>query len=95
MKPRIAWTSRVRACVFLTLVLLTAEASAQQPSKVPQIGYLGYGAPADPLNRVRALRIGLRDHGYVEGKNIDLVFRWAETTERLPELAADAGRRDT
>jgi hypothetical protein len=74
VKPRIAWTSRVRACVFLALVLLTAEASAQQPSKVPQIGYLGYGAPADALNRVRALRIGLRDHGYVEARTLTLYF---------------------
>jgi putative ABC transport system substrate-binding protein len=34
----------------------------------------------------------LRDHGYVEGKSINLVFRWAETSERLPELAADLVR---
>ena len=78
--------------MFLTLVLLTAEASAQPPSKVLQIGYLGYGAPAEAADRVSALRTGLRDHGYVEGKNINLVFRWAETTERLPELAADLVR---
>src|ERR1700730_14891252 len=82
----------VRGCVFLALVLLTAEASAQQPSKVPQIGYLNYGSPAESANRLNALRIGLRDRGYVEGKNISLVFRWAETAERLPELAADLVR---
>jgi putative ABC transport system substrate-binding protein len=78
--------------VFLVLVLVTAEASAQQPSKVPQVGYLSVGSPAEAANRVRALRIGLLDHGYVEGKNINLVFRWAETAERLAELAADLVR---
>jgi len=65
-------------------------AGAQQAEKVYRIGCLIYGSAAEyPASRVRALRIGLRDHGYVEGKNIDLVFRWAETTERLRELAAD------
>jgi putative ABC transport system substrate-binding protein len=92
VRSRIARVSRVRSCVFFALVLLTAEAIAQQPSKVPQIGYLAYGSPAESANRVNALRIGLRDRGYVEDKNISLVFRWAETAERLPELAADLVR---
>ena len=74
MRSRIARMSRVRACVFLALVLLTAAASAQQPSKVHQIGYLGVGSPAEAANRVNALRIGLRDHGYVEGKTSALYF---------------------
>jgi putative ABC transport system substrate-binding protein len=74
------------------LLALPLAVEAQQPSKVPQIGYLSYGSPAEAANRVRALRIGLRDHGYVEGKSINLVFRWAEASERLPELAADLAR---
>ena len=78
--------------MFLALALLTAEASAQQPSKVPQIGYLSYGSPAESASRVNALRLGLRDLGYVEGKNIALVFRWAETAEQLPDMAADLVR---
>ena len=49
--------------------LLAADASAQQPARVPQIGYLGYGAPAEATRRVDELRAGLRDHGYLEGKN--------------------------
>ena len=65
----------MKACVFVTLLLLTAEASAQPPSKVSQIGYLSLGSPAEAANRVNALRLGLRDHGYVEGKDISLVFR--------------------
>ncbi len=69
-----------------------AAAQEYKAGKVHRIGYLSYGSPAEAANRVRALRIGLRDHGYVEGKSINLVFRWAETAERLPELAADLVR---
>ena len=89
MKPG---ASRVKVCIVLALALLITEARAQQPSKIHQIGYVSYGAPAESANRVRALRMGLRDHGYIEGKNINLVFRWAETAEQLPELAADLVR---
>jgi putative tryptophan/tyrosine transport system substrate-binding protein len=67
-------------------------AAAQQPSKVHQIGCLVYGSPVEFEDRIRALRAGLRDYGYVEGKNITLEFRWAETAEQLPELAADLVR---
>ena len=92
VSSEISMVSRVRAGVFFALVLLTGEASAQ-PAKVPQIGYLSVGSPGEATNRVNALRTGLRDHGYVEGKSIHLVFRWAETAERLPELAADLVRQ--
>jgi putative ABC transport system substrate-binding protein len=78
--------------VFLVLVLLTAEAGTQPPAKVPQIGDLSYGAPTESPNRVRALKLALQDHGYVDGKNVHFVFRWAETAERLPELAGDLVR---
>jgi len=75
----------------LTGGLLTAPlvAGAQ---RAPQIGYLSYGSAAESAARVRALRVGLRDHGYVEGQSIGLVFRWAERAERLPDLAADLVR---
>ena len=71
---------------------LTAETRAQQPARVHQIGYLISGSPAFWANRVEALRIGLRDLGYVEGKNIAIAFRSAETAERLPEVTADLVR---
>ena len=74
------------------IVVAPLAAEAQPAGNVHQIGYLNYGSPAESASRVNALRIGLRDHGYVEGKNISLVFRWAETAERLPELAADLVR---
>jgi len=72
--------------------LLAAEAHAQQPVKVHQIGYLIYGSPASVAQRTAALRTGLRDLGYVEGKNITIAFRSAETADRLPEVAADLVR---
>src|SRR6266545_930929 len=92
VRPRISKVSRVRGSTFLGLLLLmallAAKAHAQQPAKVHQIGYLIYGSPASVAHRTEALRAGLRDLGYVEGKNITIEFRSAETTTRLPEVAA-------
>ena len=64
---------------------------AQQAGKVPRIGLLRAGSPPDPM--IEAFRQGLRDLGYVEGKNIVIEYRWAEgKNERLPDLAADLVR---
>jgi len=90
VRRRITRLLRVTACMFLALA--TEEARAQQSPKLHQIGYLITGSPAESANRVKALRTGLEDHGYVEGKNITLVFRSAETADRLPEAAADLVR---
>jgi len=65
---------------------------AQQPEKIAKIGYLDLGPASARADRVEALRKGLRDLGYVEGKNIAIEFRWAERAEQLPELAADLVR---
>jgi hypothetical protein len=63
---------------------------AQQP-KLARIGFLG-PAPASTYSpRVEALRAGLRDLGYVEGKNLIFEFRWAERVEQLPELRRSRG----
>jgi putative ABC transport system substrate-binding protein len=65
-------------------------ASAQQPGKVARIGYLGATSAFDQASWVEALRSGLRDLGYVEGKNFVIEFRWAEGRyDRLPLLAAE------
>jgi putative tryptophan/tyrosine transport system substrate-binding protein len=56
------------------------------------VGYLGFGAAAASENRVAALRAGLRDVGYVEGKTIKIEFRWAETVGQLNEFAAELVR---
>ena len=67
-------------------------ARAQQPVKVARIGFLGLGPAAAQSSRVKALRAGLRDLGYIEGKNVAIEFRWAETVQQLPELAAELVR---
>ncbi len=63
---------------------------AQQPAKVPRIGFLGSTSAAGYATQIEALRAGLRDLGYVEGKNILIEWRFAEGNyERLPGLAAE------
>ena len=91
-----ARVSRRRACTFLALslliALLTAEARAQQPGKVARLGVLRFGPASAYAGRVEALRTGLRELGYVEGKNIVIEFRWAETGDQLSERAAELVR---
>jgi putative ABC transport system substrate-binding protein len=85
----------MRKAVFLILlvvVLLTVAviAEAQQSTKVPRIGYLGLSVPSANVARIEALRQGLRDLGYVEGKNIVVEWRWAEgKADRVPGLAVE------
>src|SRR6201985_2434211 len=63
------------------------RARAQQSSRVWRIGYLGFGAASSWEGEVEALRAGLRDLGYSEGKNLSFEFRWAERTDQTFELA--------
>ena len=81
---------------FITLVGCAAAyplaARAQQPTKVARIGHLDLGPASARTSRVEALRAGLRDLGYVEGKNIVIEFRWADGVQQLPELAAELAR---
>jgi putative ABC transport system substrate-binding protein len=70
-----------------------AVAEAQQPTKVPRIGYLDGPPPSSIAARTEAFRQGLRDLGYVEGKNIVIEYRYAEgKIDRLPALAAELVR---
>ena len=73
--------------------MLSAIAEAQQPGKIPQIGYLsrrGEATPTNPDPNANAFRRGLRDLGYVEGKNIVIHFRYAEgKTDRFPSMIAE------
>src|SRR4029450_4779380 len=68
------------------------DAWAQQSATVARIGFLGPAPASSYWPRVEGLLAGLRDLGYVEGKNIVIEFRWAERVEQLPELAADLVR---
>jgi putative ABC transport system substrate-binding protein len=81
--------------VSILLIIATLGVGAvvqpQQTTKIPRIGILRTGSAADPL--IDAFRQGLRDLGYIDGKNISLEYRWAEgKNERLPELATDLVR---
>jgi putative tryptophan/tyrosine transport system substrate-binding protein len=62
-------------------------ARGQQSGKVWRIGYLGFGPASSWTSEVEALRSGLRDLGYVEGKNIVIEFRWAERADQTLDLA--------
>src|SRR6516165_2799491 len=66
-------------------------ARAQQPA-MPVIGFLSLGPPSAQAGRVAALWAGLRDLGYIEGKNIAIEFRWADSEDQLRDLAADLVR---
>ena len=69
------------------------RAEAQQPKKVPRIGYLSTVDPATESARSEAIRLALRERGYIEGQNIAIEYRYAEgKLDRLPELAAELVR---
>ena len=75
---------------FAVLFALSVSVQAQQSTKVPQIGYLDAGFASINAARTEAFRQGLRDLGYVEGKNIVVHYRHAEGNfDRLPALLAD------
>jgi putative tryptophan/tyrosine transport system substrate-binding protein len=75
------------------LFALCVSAQAQQPTKIPRIGYLSpNSSPTNPA-RIEAFRRGLRELGHVEGKNIFIEYRYAEDKlDRLPSLAAELVR---
>jgi putative ABC transport system substrate-binding protein len=85
--------ARTVALVLIRLIALTillATAEAQQGGKVARIGILAAPSAASLSARVEAFRKGLREHGYVEGKNILFEYRYAEgKLDRLPDLAAE------
>ena len=78
----------------IVLIFAFGGAVAQaQPAKVIRIGFLGPTSAASNAGRMEALRAGLRDLGYLEGKNLVIESRWAEGKfDRLPELAAELVR---
>src|SRR5215470_8681881 len=72
---------------------LSFSAKAQQSPKIPRIGYLTGATPGGQAARIEAFRQGLRELGYVEGKNIVVEYRYAEEKlDRLPALAAELVR---
>jgi putative ABC transport system substrate-binding protein len=82
-------------CLALCAMLLAlcASASAQQPKKLPRLGYLSSTNPASESTRSEAIRLRLRELGYIEGQNIAIEYRYSEgKRHRLPELAAELVR---
>jgi putative ABC transport system substrate-binding protein len=79
--------------IAFVIVMTGAVAQAQQPKKVPRIGYLLAGDPTTESIRFEAIRQGLRELGYIEGQNIAIEYRYAEgKRDRLAELAAELVR---
>jgi putative ABC transport system substrate-binding protein len=75
------------------LLALPFPAWAQQPKKVPRIGYLSNTDPASESTRTEAIRLALRERGQIEGQNIATEYRYAEgKADRYPELAAELVR---
>jgi len=74
--------------LILNFVFLAA---AQQPIKVPRIGYVsGFGDPSNPGPQVEAFRQGLREFGYIEGKNIQVEYRYIEgKRNQISDLVAE------
>ena len=85
---------RRRATVALVALALASHAARAQPArKVYRIGFLGLSSATDYAAAVQAFRKGLREHGYEEGRNLQIEFRWVEgREERLPALAAELVR---
>src|SRR5881409_1443425 len=83
------------AVVLAVSIFVGPVAAEAQAGEVARVGYINPGYPSDPvrLRRFEAFRQGLRELGYVEGRNIALEARWAEGKyDRYPALAADLVR---
>src|SRR5262245_45406043 len=79
--------------LFTLLFLASTFAEAQQPTKVPRVGYLVAASPSAITARTESFRQGLRELGYVEGKNIVIEWRSAEgKLDRIPALVAELVR---
>src|SRR6266545_8047281 len=92
LRQRVTMQNIFRLSLIIAVVFAGGVAPAQQPTKIPRIGYLG-GATASNTARIEALRQGLRELGYVEGKNIVIEWRFAEgKPDRERAIAAELGR---
>ena len=79
--------------VSVGLLAAPLAVEAQQPGRVPRIGFLGVTSPSDRPPLLDAFRQGLRELGWVEGQNIVIDYRYAEgRVDRLPDLAAELVR---
>jgi len=85
--------TKITVLTLCAMLFALCVSGAQQPTKIPRIGYLTAGTRSLNSPRVEAFRQSLRDLGYVEGKNIIIELRNAEGKfDRLPALAAELVR---
>jgi len=76
--------------IAVTLLAVGVTAEAQQPKKVARIGYLSALDPATETTRAETIRLALREHGYIEGQNIAIEYRYTlGKVDRAPELVAE------
>jgi putative tryptophan/tyrosine transport system substrate-binding protein len=79
--------------LIVGFLLFTVCAQAQQPKKIPRIGYLSSFVPASDSDGTKTIRLALRERGHIEGQNIAFEYRYAEgKRDRFPELAAELVR---
>jgi putative tryptophan/tyrosine transport system substrate-binding protein len=82
--------------VFISVTVsisVALPAHAQQTGKIPRIGYAsGIGVANSPGPQVEAFRQGLRDLGYVEGKNIQVEYRYSQAVGNMPDLVTELVR---
>ncbi|HYT55962.1 MAG TPA: ABC transporter substrate-binding protein [Verrucomicrobiae bacterium] len=83
-------SGKIFVWLLVTFLLTTFSfAQAQQPQKIPRLGYLSYGSVEIDKSLLAALQQGLRELGYLEGKNIVIEQRYAAgQSDKLPELVA-------
>jgi putative ABC transport system substrate-binding protein len=79
--------------LLLPTLLITGLSEAQDTTKIPRIGYLSVSPSTASPGRTDAFRDGLRELGYMEGKNIHIEYRWADgKADRLPSFASELVR---
>ena len=84
---------KITILTFCAVLFTHVSATAQQTKRIPRIGYLAGNLPYTPTPRIDILRQGLRELGYVEGKDIIIEARFNQgKLDQLPELAAELVR---